>query len=72
MDIKAQIEKIVERISTDDTLKEQFQKEPIKAIEKILGVDLPDDIIQQIIAGVKAKITADTAKDVMGALKKFF
>ena len=72
MDIKAQIEKIVEAVTKDDALKEQFQKEPVKAVEKVLGVDLPDDVIEKVIDGVKAKISVDKLSDVAGSLKKLF
>ena len=72
MEIKEQIEKMAKKVLEDEDLMKQFKKDPIKAVEKILGVDLPDDIIEKIVAGVKAQITADTAKDVMGALKKLF
>ena len=72
MEIREQIEKMAKKILDDKELMNLFKKDPIKAVEKILGVDLPDDIIEKIVAGVKAQITVDTAKDVMGALKKFF
>ena len=72
MEIKEQIEKMAKKILEDKELMNLFKKDPVKAVEKILGVDLPDDIVEKIVAGVKAKITADTAKDVMGALKRFF
>ena len=38
----------------------------------MLGVDLPDDLIEKVIDGVKAKLTLDNAKDALGALKKLF
>ena len=72
MEIKEQIEKMAKKVLEDEDLMKQFKKDPIKAVEKILGVDLPDDIIEKVVAGVKAQITADTAQDVMGALKKLF
>ena len=72
MEIKEQIEKMAKKVLSDKELMELFKKDPIKAVEKILGVDLPDDIIEKVVAGVKAQITAETAKDVMGALKKLF
>nr|WP_325194638.1 hypothetical protein [uncultured Oscillibacter sp.] len=72
MDIKEQIEKIVEKVQKDDALQAQFKKDPIKAVEKILGVDLPDDVIEKIVAGVKAKISVDKVSDVADALKKLF
>ena len=72
MDIKEQIEKIVEKVQKDDVLRAQFKKDPIKAVEKVLGVDLPDDVIEKIVAGVKAKISIDKASDVADVLKKLF
>lgn len=72
MEIKEQIEKMAKKVLSDEKLMELFKKDPIKAVEKILGVDLPDDMIEKVVAGVKAQITVDTAKDVMGALKKLF
>ena len=72
MDIKEKIESIVEKISKEPNIKEQFEKEPVKVIENILGVDLPDDVVEKIIDGVKAKLTMDTISDVAGAFKKLF
>ena len=72
MDIKEQIEKIVEKVQKDDVLRAQFKKDPIKAVEKVLGVDLPDDVIEKIVAGVKAKISIDKGSDVADVLKKLF
>ncbi len=72
MDIKEQIKKAVESITKDKKLQEQFQKEPVKALESILGVDLPDDVINQIIQGVKAKLTVENVSDAVDALKGFF
>ena len=72
MDIKAQITTVVEKITKDPKLQEQFKKEPVKAVEQVLGVDLPDDVINKIVDGVKAKFTADKASGVVDSLKKLF
>lgn len=68
------IQEVVAKVSADQTLLEQFQKEPVKVVEKVVGVDLPDDVVNKIIDGVKAKLTADKASgvigDVAGAIKK--
>ena len=72
MDIKAEITKIVDKIKNDDDLLEKFRKDPIKAVEGIIGVDLPDNIIEKIVDGVKAKISLDKAGDIIGGLKKLF
>jgi uncharacterized protein YpuA (DUF1002 family) len=72
MDIKEQITTAVEKITKDDKLQEQFKKEPVKTVEQVLGVDLPDDTVNKIVDGVKAKISVDKAGDLLGALKKKF
>lgn len=72
MDIKEQITSMVEKITSDKELMELFKNEPIKAVEKVLGVDLPDDVVGKVIDGVKAKMTADKASDAIGALKGLF
>ncbi len=72
MDIKEKIEDIVKKIKDNDSFKEEFEKEPIKAVEKVLGVDLPDDIIEKVIDGVKAKLSADTVSKAVDAFKKLF
>ena len=71
-EIKALIKKLADKVQSDDEIKELFKKDPIKAVEKILGVDLPDDVIEKVIAGVKAKIAADGAQDLLSGLKKLF
>ena len=71
MDIKEQIEKIVEKVQKDDALQAQFKKDPIKAVEKVLGVDLPDDVIEKVVSGVKAKLSLDDVSGIVGNLKKF-
>lgn len=62
----------MEKISKDKGLQEQFKREPVKALENVLGVDLPDEIIDQVVQGVKAKLTADKASDALGKLKDLF
>ena len=79
MDIKEVIENIVEELTKNKNLKEDFEKEPVKVIEKLAKVDLPDELVEKVIDGVKAKITmdkvadiADTVSDLAGSLKKLF
>ena len=72
MDIREKIESVIEKIKKDPTIKEQFEKDPVKAIEKVLGVDLPDDMVEKIVDGVKAKLTVDSISGVADKLKKLF
>lgn len=72
MDIKAQIEKVVEMVTKDKSLLTQFQAEPVKAVEKVIGIDLPNEIINKVVDGVKSKITVDKLSDTFDAIKKLF
>ena len=58
-DIKKKIEEIVAKIKNDKGFASKFKSDPIKAVESVLGVDLPDDKIKSIVDGVKAKLTGD-------------
>ena len=72
MDIKEKIEQVAKKLLSDKNLMQKFEKNPVKVIEELIGVDLPDDLINQLIEGIKAKITADKAKDVLEGLGKLF
>ena len=69
MDIKKKIEEIVKKIKTDKSLLAKFKADPIKTVEDLIDVDLPDDLIEKVVEGVKAKITVDDVKGVLGKLK---
>lgn len=72
MDIKEQINSVVEKVTKDESFKEQFTKEPIKAVESVLGVDLPDDVIKNVIDGVKAKISVGKIGDALSSITGMF
>lgn len=68
MDIKKKIEELAEKIKNDSDLREGFLKEPIPTLEKLLGVDLPEEQLKQLAEGLKAKINLDKAGDFIGGL----
>ena len=68
MDIKAKIEELVEKVKSDKDFAAKFKADPIKAVEGVLGVDLPDDKINDIIDGVKAKVNLDDLGDKLGGI----
>jgi len=72
MDIKAKIEELAEKIQSDKALQKQFTEDPVAAVEKLLGIDLPNDQIEKIVDGIKAKIALDDIGDVLGGLGKLF
>lgn len=72
MDIKAKAEELVKKIANDPKLLTEFQKNPIKVVEEIIGMDLPDDQIRQLADLVKAKIDLDKAGDLLKGLGGLF
>ena len=44
MDIKELIEKLAKAVLENDAVKAKFEKDPIKVVEQVLGVDLPDEL----------------------------
>ena len=72
MDIKEKIEAVVKKLLADKNLMEKFEKNPAKVIEELLGVDLPDDLVNKIIDGVKAKINLDKVGDALDMLGGLF
>ena len=71
-DVKKLIVELVEKITSDKELMDLFKKDPVKAVEKVLGVDLPDDVVEKIIDGVKAKLALDNLSGAASLLKKLF
>ena len=63
-EIKDKIEDIADDIKKDPELLKLFKTDPVKALEKVLGVDLPDDLVNKVIAAVKAQLAADKLDDV--------
>ena len=69
MDIKTEAEKIIKKLTEDETVKANFKKDPVKTVTDLLGIKLDSDTINQIVAAVKAKVNLDDAKSLLGGLK---
>ena len=72
MDIKEKIEELVKKLTSDKKLMEKFQRNPVKVVEELIGVDLPDDMVNKIIDGVKAKLSLDKVGDLLEGLGGLF
>lgn len=80
-ELKEKIEEIVKKLTENKDLLEDFKKNPIKVVEKLIGIDLPDEKLEAIVDGVKAKMDFDKLDDALdgklgdalgGILKKLF
>lgn len=63
MDIKAKVDEIVEKFKGDDEFLAKFKADPVKAVEGVIGVDLPDEQLKGIVEGLKAKLALDKDGD---------
>ena len=68
MDIKAKIEELTDKIKNDKTISENFKNDPVKTVEGLIGVDLPDDQLKKVVDGIKAKVSIDKIGGALGGL----
>ena len=66
MDIQKIITEALEQLSKNEDLRKAFDVDPVKVLEKILKVDLPDDQVHAVIKAIKAKLEIDDMADVAG------
>ena len=71
-DIKALIDKAVKKLQSDPKLLEKFKTDPVKTLEGLTGLDLPDDKLQPVVDGIKAKMAAGDFAGEIDKLKKLF
>ena len=57
--VKEKINEIIEKIQNDKDIAKKFKNDPISTVEELIGIDLPNDQIEKIVEGIKAKIAVD-------------
>lgn len=72
VDIKMMADELIEKIKKDPQMLANFKNEPIQTIEKLIGIDLPDEQLERIVELVKTKLAVDDIADVAGKLKGLF
>ena len=72
MEFKEKIEKAVKELLADEKLMEKFEKNPVEIVEKLVGADLPDELVNQAIDAIKAKIKLEKVGDTLGVLSGLF
>ena len=65
MDIMNKLGEIVEKIKQDKDFAKKFKADPVKAVEGLLGVNLPNDQIDKLIKAVKAQVDLDKIGDLL-------
>jgi hypothetical protein len=70
--MKEKIEKVVKKLLSDKDLMEKFEKNPVAVIEEYIGVDLPDDMVNEAVAAIKAKIKLEQVGDAISGIAGLF
>jgi len=78
--VKDKIDDIVEKIKGDDGILAKFKANPVDTVKELLGnIDLPDDALDGIVDGIKAKLdgaeegsVADKIGDLLDKAKGLF
>lgn len=68
MDLMKKVEELVKKITSDKELRAKFDKNPAAVIEQLVGVDLPDEQVNQLVDAIRAKITAESVGNLLGGL----
>lgn len=55
-EIMDKVKEAVEKLQSDDGLMDNFKSDPIKTIEGLIGIALPDEQLKNIADMVKAKL----------------
>ncbi|GEM01343.1 hypothetical protein SAMN05421839_10956 [Halolactibacillus halophilus] len=72
MDIKGIIDDVVSKVRSDENFKEKFFDDPTTTIEETFNINLPNEHIDPIVEGVKAKLNLEKVDDMLDNAKKFF
>ena len=71
-DVKAKINELAGRLQKDPAMLKSFQDDPIKTLENLTGIDLPDDQLKPLVAGIQAKLAASDLGGKLDGLKNLF
>jgi len=62
------VEDAVKELKENDELRKQFKEEPVKTLEELTGLDLPDEKLKKVLDLIEAKIDDADVDDKLKAL----
>ena len=72
MDIQKIISDVLDKLKSDKKLAAKFDTDPTAVLEELIGIDLPNDQLNAVIDGIKAKLKLDDVADKIGDVLSFF
>ena len=70
MDIGKIVNQMTDKLKADPDLLASFKKDPVKTLEKISGIDLPDEQVGALVAAIKAKLGDGGISSILGNILK--
>lgn len=70
VDVKEMIDSVMKKAQSDPDFLNKLKSDPEKAIESVIGIDIPDGVADQVVTAVKGKITMDKISGVMNLFNK--
>ena len=71
-DLKGKVDEACKKLQSDPALLKKFQSDPIKAVESLLNIDLPDEQLKPLVSAIQTKLSASDLGDKLKDLKKLF
>ncbi len=71
-EVKQKVDEIVKKLKADPKALANFKDDPVKTVEGLSGIDIPDGIEDKVVAGVKAALAGDKLGGIADAVKKLF
>ena len=72
MDLQKVIKQVLDALNNNDALVKEFLTDPAKVLESKLGIDLPNEQVNAVVEGVKAKLNLGSAASVLNAVQGLF
>ncbi len=68
MDVKAKVNELVTKITSDEELLAKFKKDPTGTVKDLAGVEIPEDQLKTLTDGIQAKVNLDNLSGGIGKL----
>ncbi|MCR4651177.1 MAG: hypothetical protein K5662_05435 [Lachnospiraceae bacterium] len=70
VDIKEIVEQIMDKAKKDPKLMDNLKKDPEKTIESLTGIDIPDGMMDKVVAAIKSKETMNKISGIVNMFNK--
>ena len=70
MDIQAKIQEIIQKFKQDSSLLAKFKTNPVATIKELIGGEVEEDQLKQLVSGVTEKIGSEKSEGFVEEVKE--